>query len=245
MLSEASESIIFMYLGVALVRINHVWNWGFIGWACLLCLLARFIVTYGLSTMANIMYRGREIDVYEQFIMAYGGLRGAVAFCLVALLDVHVVPPKDLFLTTTLIIILFTVFIQGVTIKPIVKFLRIKGESEKVLSMFQEINHHMIDHMMVCVEEVTGHVGENTLKKYGSHKQTDTISHIGTSFTIRSAVSLPVSRRSIPHIPLQDSKTTHSTADRQSAQRCAGRPVAEDSRMFYGLLRHVQHLGRI
>ena len=53
----------------------------------------------------------RRIDLEEQFIMAYGGLRGAVAFSLVDLLDKKNLP-KGHFLTTTLVVIFFTVFVQ-------------------------------------------------------------------------------------------------------------------------------------
>ena len=44
--------------------------------------------------------------------MAYGGLRGAVAFSLVEMLQADTIKPRQIFVTTTLIIILFTVFIQ-------------------------------------------------------------------------------------------------------------------------------------
>lgn len=46
------------------------------------------------------------------FVQAYGGLRGAVAFCLVAMLNPSYITHKNLFQTATLFIILFTVFIQ-------------------------------------------------------------------------------------------------------------------------------------
>ncbi len=45
-------------------------------------------------------------------LQAYGGLRGAVAFSLVAMLDKEVLKLQPLFQTTTLAIIIFTVFIQ-------------------------------------------------------------------------------------------------------------------------------------
>ena len=48
----------------------------------------------------------------EQFIMAYGGLRGAVGFSLVTILPDDFVF-KKLFQTTTLLMIFFTVFVQG------------------------------------------------------------------------------------------------------------------------------------
>ena len=60
--------------------------------------------------------------------MSYGGLRGAVGFSLVTILDEDN-PFKDIFLTTTLFIIFFTVFLQGSTIKFVVSKLKIQTKS--------------------------------------------------------------------------------------------------------------------
>lgn len=50
----------------------------------------------------------------DQFIIAYGGLRGAICFSLVFLLpDFH---RKKLFIAATTVVILFTVFVQVKTI---------------------------------------------------------------------------------------------------------------------------------
>jgi NhaP-type Na+/H+ or K+/H+ antiporter len=51
-------------------------------------------------------------DVQEQFIMSYGGLRGAVGFSLVKLIDKSIVPSAGIFVTATLAVIMSTVFIQ-------------------------------------------------------------------------------------------------------------------------------------
>ena len=56
--------------------------------------------------------RVRKINLQEQFIAAYGGLRGAVGFSLVEMIDPNVVPPKQMFVTTTLAVVIFTVFFQ-------------------------------------------------------------------------------------------------------------------------------------
>jgi NhaP-type Na+/H+ or K+/H+ antiporter len=56
--------------------------------------------------------RVKKINIQEQFIMAYGGLRGAIAFSMVETLNADIVEPRSVFVTTTLIVIIFTVFIQ-------------------------------------------------------------------------------------------------------------------------------------
>jgi len=58
--------------------------------------------------MLHILYA----TVFLLFVQSYGGLRGAVCFSLVALVDETEVPMKNLFVTTTLVVIFFTVFVQ-------------------------------------------------------------------------------------------------------------------------------------
>ena len=45
-------------------------------------------------------------------MQSYGGLRGAVAFALVVLLNEKYIPMRNMMITTTLIVVLFTVFVQ-------------------------------------------------------------------------------------------------------------------------------------
>lgn len=45
-------------------------------------------------------------------VMSYGGLRGAVAFALVILLDREKVKAKDYFVATTIVVVFFTVIVQ-------------------------------------------------------------------------------------------------------------------------------------
>lgn len=72
-----------------------------------LCLPGVFLLT----AIAN-RFRLKPINLQEQFIMAYGGLRGAVSFSLVEMLEPSTIKPRQMFVTTTLAVILFTVFIQ-------------------------------------------------------------------------------------------------------------------------------------
>jgi len=49
-----------------------------------------------------------RLNKIDQFIMAYGGLRGAIAFALAELLDEEVFPQKRMFVTTTVVVVYFT-----------------------------------------------------------------------------------------------------------------------------------------
>ena len=63
------------------------------------------------TALAN-RFRLVQLSKVDQFVMAYGGLRGAIAFSLVVVLDDHLFPQKNLFITTTVVVVYFTVFIQ-------------------------------------------------------------------------------------------------------------------------------------
>lgn len=64
-----------------------------------------------LAALAN-RFRLHKLNKVEKFVMSYGGLRGAVAFALVLLIDPKHVPLQPMFVTTTIAVIYFTVFIQ-------------------------------------------------------------------------------------------------------------------------------------
>lgn len=57
-------------------------------------------------------YRVVQLEIIDQVVMSYGGLRGAVAFALVALLDAETIPVRNLFVSTTIIVVYFTVIFQ-------------------------------------------------------------------------------------------------------------------------------------
>ena len=67
--------------------------------------------TFFLTWILN-KYRLVPLEIIDQVVMSYGGLRGAVAYALAVLLDENKIPEKNLMLSTTLIVIYFTVILQ-------------------------------------------------------------------------------------------------------------------------------------
>lgn len=57
-----------------------------------------------------------QLEIIDQVVMSYGGLRGAVAFALAALLKENEVKDKNLFVSTTIIVVFFTVIFQVIQI---------------------------------------------------------------------------------------------------------------------------------
>ena len=83
-----------------------------------------------------------SIALLSSRTQAYGGLRGAIAFALVASLkDLNhgAIANENMLTTATLFIILFTVFVLGSTTKPVVRLLQIQTHHEHEPSIFHEI----------------------------------------------------------------------------------------------------------
>ncbi|XP_066602995.1 probable Na(+)/H(+) antiporter nhx-9 isoform X2 [Prorops nasuta] len=163
MLSSSSETIIFMFLGVATVNNKHNWNTWFVVMTIIFCSLYRILGVIVLSAVAN-QFRLHKLDKVEKFVMSYGGLRGAVAFALVLLIDPNHVPLQPMFVTTTIAVIYFTVFIQGITIKPLVKILNVKRAERRKPTMNERIHERIIDHVMAGLEDILGKHGNYHLR---------------------------------------------------------------------------------
>ncbi|XP_043283772.1 probable Na(+)/H(+) antiporter nhx-9 isoform X2 [Venturia canescens] len=158
MLSSSSETIIFMFLGVATVNNRHDWNTWFVLMTIVCCSVYRILGVMVLAALAN-RFRLHKLNRVEKFVMSYGGLRGAVAFALVLLIDPKHVPLQPMFVTTTIAVIYFTVFIQGITIKPLVKILNVKRAEKRKPTMNERIHERIMDHIMAGVEDILGKHG--------------------------------------------------------------------------------------
>lgn len=71
-----------------------------------------FVIGVVIQTWILNRYRTVQLEIIDQVVMSYGGLRGAVAFALVALLDGDKVRERKLFVSTTIIVVFFTVIFQ-------------------------------------------------------------------------------------------------------------------------------------
>lgn len=82
--------------------------------------------------------------LYLCFIFLFPGLRGAIAFALVLLIDKNHIPLQPMFMTTTIAVVYFTVFLQGITIKPLVKILNVKRADKRKPTMNERIHERVL-----------------------------------------------------------------------------------------------------
>ncbi|XP_004621425.2 sodium/hydrogen exchanger 3 isoform X1 [Sorex araneus] len=164
MLASGAETIIFMFLGISAVD-PLIWKWN----TAFVLLTLVFISVYRaigvvLQTWILNRYRMVQLELIDQVVMSYGGLRGAVAFALVVLLDEKKVKEKHLFVSTTIVVIYFTVIFQGLTIKPLVQWLKVKRSEHREPKLNEKLHGRAFDHILSAIEDISGQIGHNYLR---------------------------------------------------------------------------------
>ena len=114
-----------------------------------------------MFTLVLNRYRLKKINIQEQFIMAYGGLRGAVGFSLVIGIQRQIIPSADMLVSTTLIVVMFTIWLQGGTIKPLVNLLNIDKETDDQRTLMEELNDSMMENVSRGMYHIIGRMGYN------------------------------------------------------------------------------------
>ncbi|KAM6934024.1 LOW QUALITY PROTEIN: sodium/hydrogen exchanger 2 [Xenentodon cancila] len=153
MLGSISETLIFFFLGVVTIT-EHEWNWAYITFTLLFAFLWRGLGVLMLTQIIN-PFRTTPFNIKDQFGLAYGGLRGAISFALAFTLPDNIAR-KQLFVTATIVVILFTVFLQGISIRPLIEFINVRRTTRKFDTISVEIHTRLMEHTMAGIEDLCG-----------------------------------------------------------------------------------------
>ncbi|XP_070777404.1 sodium/hydrogen exchanger 3-like [Enoplosus armatus] len=168
-LANGSETIIFVFLGISAIdKTIWVWNTGFILLTLLFIFVYRLIGVFFLTWILN-KFRLVPVEFIDQVIMSYGGLRGAVAYGLATMLDDNKIKEKNLMVCTSLIVVYFTVILQGITMKPLVTWLKVKRAAVTELTLVEKLQNKVFDHMLVAIEDISGQIGHNYMRDKWNH----------------------------------------------------------------------------
>ncbi|KAM4894554.1 sodium/hydrogen exchanger 5 isoform 2-T2 [Sylvia borin] len=236
-LASSSETIIFMFLGISAVDTSKwTWDTALVLGTLFFILLFRAVGVV-LQTYVLNRFRLIPLDRIDQVVMSYGGLRGAVAFALVILLDREKVKAKDYFVATTIVVVFFTVIVQGLTIKPLVTWLKVKRSDHHKPTLNEELHEHAFDHILAAVEDIVGHHGyhywrdkwEQFDKKYlsqllmrkSAYRLKDEIWDVYYKLNIRDAISfvdqgghvLSAAKLALPSMPSRTSMSESSVTN--------------------------------
>jgi len=146
MLGFTSETLVFAYLGLAIVVVDLKYDIPLILWSLLLCMVGRFANIYPLGALANYFRKTIKISWKNKFLLWWSGLRGAVAFAL-ALATAGpdtkpYLPNADIIVSTTLIVVLVTVSVFGNLAFYVVKCIGVQDETTSVSLANTDLRPH-------------------------------------------------------------------------------------------------------
>ncbi len=152
-LATMAEALIFLLLGID-CYIDTGWNIAFICWTVLFITVYRVVSVVVISVLLN-LYRQSMLTYRHMFVMAYSGLRGAVSYALATSIERN----RDLYVTTTLAVIFFTVFVQGGTIRFVVLSLDFVETKSKKDSFTRLVMDRVVFHSVAGMEAIMGGAG--------------------------------------------------------------------------------------
>nr|WP_281278145.1 cation:proton antiporter [Peribacillus cavernae] len=115
------NSLIFLMIGLEIRNINMFEKWEVIVVAILIVLIGRTVALY-----ASLLFV-KDFSPKHKIILNWGGLKGSLSLALALSLP-HSYKGQDDVLILTFSIVLFSLLVQGLTIKPLILKLEIKEE---------------------------------------------------------------------------------------------------------------------
>ncbi|MBH8576599.1 sodium:proton antiporter [Nostocaceae cyanobacterium CENA369] len=121
------NSIVFLLIGDQIHFVVLGENLPFISIAVGAMILMRAVAIYLLSNLSTAITKS-AIALPEQTILWWGGLRGSVSIAL-ALSVPTVLPEREKIIATVFGVVLFTLLVQGLSIKPLLQKLKLLGDA--------------------------------------------------------------------------------------------------------------------
>ncbi len=120
--SFVMNSLVFLLIGLEIHVREILSNWWTLLLAVIAVLIGRIVSIYPLMALNNLF--AEKIPVRWQHLFVWCGLRGALALALALSLSSDF-PNREEILDLTFGVVIFSIVIQGLTVKPLVKFLKI------------------------------------------------------------------------------------------------------------------------
>jgi Na+:H+ antiporter len=119
-LAFVMNSLVFLLIGLEVHIDSLARAWRPVLFAIAAVLIGRALSVYLLVPMSN--FFAEKVPVRWQHVMVWGGLRGALALALALSLD-NTFPYRDRILDLTFGVVVFSILLQGLTMKPLLRVL--------------------------------------------------------------------------------------------------------------------------
>jgi CPA1 family monovalent cation:H+ antiporter len=129
-ISFVMNSLVFLLIGLEIHVRELLQNWASVLLAIGAVFLGRAVSVYLLVPLSNRF--AEKIPLRWQHVAVWGGLRGALALAL-ALSLTTAFPNREQILNLTFGVVIFSILVQGLTIKPLVRILKLaNGDDAKI-----------------------------------------------------------------------------------------------------------------
>ncbi|MFL9998607.1 sodium:proton antiporter [Paraburkholderia sediminicola] len=117
LVDEILNGLLFLLIGLEIVAIRQAGTYFVVGLAGIACVL----LGRGISVLIPVRAMGEWISFPSGTVrlLTWGGLRGAISIALVFLLPPG--PERELILTVTYIVVIFSILVQGLTFGPLLR----------------------------------------------------------------------------------------------------------------------------
>jgi CPA1 family monovalent cation:H+ antiporter len=132
-----ANSFIFLLIGLQIDLSILITDWNAILWAILAVLVARAASIYGLSWI------GPGVPMRYKHVLYWGGLRGAISLALALSLPVSLGAQQEVIRSMAFGVVLFTLLVQGLTMKPLINRMGLIEKSE-AQSEYESLNARVI-----------------------------------------------------------------------------------------------------
>lgn len=144
------NSIVFLLIGDQIQFASLARNLDTIAIALVAMLVTRAIAIYALGALSNVLVKS-DITVPQQTVLWWGGLRGSVSIAL-ALSVPMILEAREEIIATVFGVVLFTLLVQGLTTKPLLKVLNLLGDQSSRQNYLEAIArraalHRVLTHL--------------------------------------------------------------------------------------------------
>ncbi len=109
------NAALFVWMGLEILVLSFTWRHLLAGLAAIpVALLARFL---SVGSTVGLLELGRRFEPGAVRVLTWGGLRGALAVAMA--LSIPPGPARDLIVPVTYVVVVFSVLVQGLTIRPL------------------------------------------------------------------------------------------------------------------------------